>query len=185
MSDLQRQLAAILADPAEDLPRLAYADMLEEKGQTERAGRIRGDVMCKAGYSERVRFARYINQPSRWLEPGEYPSTDDMPQIETLTLTWYRGFVLTIEGQLWVLLDHGAPIVAENPVSHIYVTGTTIYKSGGNDTYYVGGLGQLPSKYWRQLEGHRTPKDAEHAMNLAVLECLREKAKEWPLQPLP
>ena len=39
MTDDEALLAAIIADPDEDTPRLAYADWLQENGQSERAGR--------------------------------------------------------------------------------------------------------------------------------------------------
>lgn len=41
-------LAAILDDPADDLPRLAYADWLEEQSQCERAGFIRAQLRLAA-----------------------------------------------------------------------------------------------------------------------------------------
>src|SRR5678815_3911516 len=44
MTDADTLLAAILADPAADMPRLAYADCLEESGQPERAEFIRVQV---------------------------------------------------------------------------------------------------------------------------------------------
>lgn len=45
MTDGEALLAAILAQPAEDTPRLVYADWLQENGQPERAEFIR--VQCK------------------------------------------------------------------------------------------------------------------------------------------
>ena len=44
-------LAAIRAHPADDLPRLVYADWLEEHGQSERAEFIR--VECEAAMIDR------------------------------------------------------------------------------------------------------------------------------------
>ena len=44
MSDADALLAAVLADPDADLPRLVYADWLEERGEAERAEFIRVQV---------------------------------------------------------------------------------------------------------------------------------------------
>src|SRR4029079_18415576 len=47
MRDEDALLRAIDAEPHDDLPRLAYADWLEENGQAEGAGFIR--VQCRLG----------------------------------------------------------------------------------------------------------------------------------------
>jgi uncharacterized protein (TIGR02996 family) len=61
MMEERSLLFAIAADPGDDTVRLAYADFLEEKGQTERAAFIRNQV-------ELARFD--INDPARhpWIK---------------------------------------------------------------------------------------------------------------------
>jgi uncharacterized protein (TIGR02996 family) len=44
MSDHDALLAAVIANPADDLPRLVYADWIEENGEPDRAAFIRGQV---------------------------------------------------------------------------------------------------------------------------------------------
>lgn len=44
MSDLEALYRAILADPADDTPRLVYADALEDAGEGDRAAFVRGQV---------------------------------------------------------------------------------------------------------------------------------------------
>ena len=49
MSDGEALLAAILAHPAEDAPRLVYADWLEENDDPDRAALVRGQVRGEVG----------------------------------------------------------------------------------------------------------------------------------------
>lgn len=49
MTDAEALLAAILANPGEDVPRLVYADCIEEQGQRERAEFIRVQVEIENG----------------------------------------------------------------------------------------------------------------------------------------
>src|SRR4051812_38507679 len=44
MTDRDALLAAVLAEPDEDTPRLVYADWLDENGQPERAAFIRDQI---------------------------------------------------------------------------------------------------------------------------------------------
>lgn len=62
----------------------------------------------------------------------------------------------------------GPPLAQRWPIVAVE-TDVAIHKSGGNDTYYVGGLGMFPQKYWRQLEGHRTPSAARAALSAALI----------------
>lgn len=59
MTTEQALLAAVIAKPADDSPRLVYADWLEENGQTERAEVIR--YQCKSG-----RHAEFIRDGLRF-----------------------------------------------------------------------------------------------------------------------
>ena len=54
MSDEPALLAAILANPAEDVPRLVYADWLEEHGESERAEFIRVQIQIPQVERERL-----------------------------------------------------------------------------------------------------------------------------------
>lgn len=71
-------LAAILAEPAEDTPRLVYADWLDENGHASRAAYIRGSIM----HSETVLF--FDREPPWAVLP------------DGVTPTWSRGFVSAV-----------------------------------------------------------------------------------------
>lgn len=52
-----------------------------------------------------------------------------------------------------------------HPVTKVVISDAVIHPSGGNDTYYVGGLGMFPSEYWRRLDNHRSRSAASAALN--------------------
>lgn len=57
------------------------------------------------------------------------------------------------------------------PVTKCVITDAVVHKSGGNDTYYLGGLGRFPAPYWRSLEGLPT--------RAAVLESCQAACVRW------
>lgn len=61
------------------------------------------------------------------------------------------------------------------PVERVEVTDAVIHRSGGNDTYYVGGLGVFPKEFWRALEGHRTASAARDALSAASIQWARSQ----------
>lgn len=61
------------------------------------------------------------------------------------------------------------------PVERVEVTDAVIHRSGGNDTYYVGGLGRFPKEFWRALEGHRTASAARAALSAAYIQWARSQ----------
>lgn len=62
------------------------------------------------------------------------------------------------------------------PIERVEVTDAVIHRSGGNDTYYVGGLGRFPKEFWRALEGHRTASAARAALSAACIQWARSQA---------
>lgn len=111
-------LQAILASPADDTPRLVFADWLEENGETEWAWLIRyqidrkttGICVCAAAHemSHNLCFTCKLF---------------DLPPSKEYNYTTSRGFISEIRGPLTALLEHGPAIVAENPVERVSVTG--------------------------------------------------------------
>lgn len=69
-----------------------------------------------------------------------------------------------------------ANLVREVPtLERIEFSDVTVFPSGGNDTYYVGGLGVFHRKYWERLQDHRTIADARNALSDVAL----SQAREW------
>src|SRR5215218_7287428 len=64
-------LAAVLASPADDAPRLVLADWLDEHGQPDRAEFIRLQCELNRSKNEHARFGRsYLLADYRWLTGG-------------------------------------------------------------------------------------------------------------------
>lgn len=145
-------LAAIRDTPEDDAPRLIYADLLAENDETDRAEFIRVQCrlarMRFPGVSpsagawkvERDELRRREDElirfnASRWLRewlPEELMEgfgtwTHEGPVIHSKrsvlrTVVWRRGFVSEIRAPLATLLDHGAAILGEHPVTRMVVT---------------------------------------------------------------
>lgn len=139
----QALLQAILADPQDDLPRLAYADWLEENGRQERAEFIRAQVACwnafeaRRGHRELCDCDRcerydglYVSMRKRYAPgpDGALPFADDDPvrlipaSAPRSAWDWQRGFVSAYRGPLQVWLDYGPAVVRAHPVEKVRLT---------------------------------------------------------------
>lgn len=167
-------LAAILADPADDSARVVYADALEEEGQQERAEFIRQSIHDQHGgqYSADANMAREFRPLAGW---------EDMPDSidGSWTVQIHRGFIRFVRCTCQSWLTHGPAIVRCQPIERVEITDMPIYPSGGNSTYYVGGLGQFPQKFWRELDSLPTRHAAANALSDVALAW----AKAQPLIP--
>lgn len=126
LTDGQTLLKAICADPDNDLPRLVYADYLEENGQPERAAFIRLQIefvrKCLAGngFSDdllRSELARL------WAEYGQSWRAE-LPQIDGVSwdLFFHRGFAerVVVETDT-VLRDNAEAILGFAPIHHLCI----------------------------------------------------------------
>jgi uncharacterized protein (TIGR02996 family) len=120
--------------------------------------------------------------------------TETVSETVTRTVRFRRGFVDEVECRLTeVCREEGAEhvgthhrvwtptlwakaVVACLPVTRFRVTDATIHPSGGNDTYYVGGLGMFPQEFWSELEGLPTRSAASDALALVVARWVRGEA---------
>ena len=98
MNDGDALLAAILANPDDDTPRLVYADWLQEQGDEERAEFIRVQIeleQCKPNSARHLELRRsaaklLIRNRNQWL--SELPRS-----IQGARYHFRRGFVEVIE----------------------------------------------------------------------------------------
>ena len=99
MSDRDTLLAAIVAHPDEDTPRLMYADWLQENGQPERAEFIR--IQCAPDADEAAEeraFELEERNRGRWLAR--------MPQFSEARWGFQRGFPERLEADSELFLLH-------------------------------------------------------------------------------
>jgi uncharacterized protein (TIGR02996 family) len=116
MTDEEALLAAIIAAPDDDLPRLVYADWLDEHGQPDRSEFIR--VQCRLnvagrpapGDAERAFELEEANR-GRWLI--------GLPHGEGVVWTFRRGFPEVLEAPIDVFLERYDRFAAVPWVQHL------------------------------------------------------------------
>lgn len=119
MSNHDALLAAVLAAPDDDLPRLVYADYLDEAGDSDRAEFIRVQIELarrpandpvRAGIEDRQR--ELLTEHRReWAIPG----------LRATGQQFRRGFVELVEIAANVLLQAADRVFAANPIRHLRV----------------------------------------------------------------
>lgn len=179
MSERDALLRAVLMEPADDVRRLAYADWLMERG--EPAGRQRGLFV-----RYQLDRAYHDSMGDTGDRSTEYPEADDLwPNVEwpdsahslfaiagdrrNIAWRWRRGFIDRLELPAAEFFRHAEAVFRAHPVEEVRLTDAPVHPSGGNGTYYLGGLGRFPREYWRSLEGHRTRADVLKAASAACV----------------
>ena len=121
-------LASVLANHADDLPRLVLADWWEENGQPDRAELVRlGCELELIGLSPRDHKprcrCRRCKLTTRLLDLLEsYAATWAGPAKPLRRLLWSRGFIgsVTCDAAAW--LAHGDAVLAAHPVTRVSFT---------------------------------------------------------------
>jgi uncharacterized protein (TIGR02996 family) len=122
-------LQAIIADPDDDLPRLVYADWLEENGDPDRAEFIRLQI-------ERARRPRH--DPARW-RPGERERAleeahrkewlEQLPPMRYITVAFERGFPGWVYCEVEAFVDWDEAAWQAAPVTAVSLEGS--YRRAG------------------------------------------------------
>ena len=147
-------VAAIVAEPADDTPRLVAADFLEEHGEPDRAAFIRVQIeLARLDASELggSREADELRKKERaFLGPrSEKPhlwAAEECPELVrahprglrfegTERVVWRRGFVEEIHCPAAEWLRHGVAVRARNPVREVILTDCD---DVGRDAWYAG-----------------------------------------------
>src|ERR1700722_5246913 len=119
MTDDQGFIASIIANPKDDLPRLIYADWLEEHGQEHVAEFIRIRVAIGRNHLldhnekgvDDCRDCEYIDvlelrsrELKPKIEPFPFESKDDKNAFPSVVhqYSYYRGFI----GEIWMTFTH-------------------------------------------------------------------------------
>jgi len=192
---------AIIAAPADDLPRLVYADFLEERGQVPAAEFIRWQCAM---------FARTL--PLSWVSPviesllGRQPHECrrmvDMTgsriyagEVHNFRWAEYtRGFVSEVRCALAGWMTHGPQIVREQPVERVIISDRESLQINGSWYWYnvheLGGLSSHPPSdlppelCWWRPGSYRTPSYATAELaNTALSDALIRWAKGQPVSP--
>lgn len=141
MTDEAALLAAVVAAPDDDTPRLVYADWLDDNGQAERAEFIRaqvrvararpGDLDVIGVHQRQEELLRTYGQ--KWLPPDWNPGRATTPK-------WHRGFPSSIEvTSCWGPFPDAASLARVPTVQTLSVEGGSV----GEDDFR--GLAWLPN----------------------------------------
>ncbi len=191
-------LRSICENPADDAPRLIFADWLEERvGDVECSGcvgwsRVKHEphpkcTICSGtgcisnGFAERAEFIRVqvelarLSNPMSLVAPSkEYNqkwidlnhrerellhshktefmgSLSDIKQTGQVDVEIIRGFPATLVCNTTDFLANTEKLFTM-PLEKVTFSDTTIHASGGNATYYVGGLDKYPRDWWKWLD---------------------------------
>jgi uncharacterized protein (TIGR02996 family) len=120
-------IAAIVADPDDDAPRLIYSDWLDEQGQSERAEFIR--VQCTLWQAQDLpedlvdtaKEEEFRSREQQFLDGG-LSSALGAENLRKYKPVWRRGFVhaITLSAADW--LQHADAILAAQPVQEVTLT---------------------------------------------------------------
>lgn len=105
MTTQEALLAAIIADPDDNLPRLAYADWCEEGGNLANADFIRSQIA----------------DPNLYILANSH---------DGVTLRWQRGFVCGVICPLSWWLKHGPRQVHQHPLEAVEITDRAPFHHG-------------------------------------------------------
>jgi uncharacterized protein (TIGR02996 family) len=124
MTDGAALLRAVLVDPADDAPRLVYADWLEEHGEPGHAAFIRGQVRLaqpETRTDPRLRRDAALEEAVLRQDAARYGSLPDNLWVAG-DWGWDRGFVRTARLPAAALLAHAAALFAAHPVARVFLT---------------------------------------------------------------
>ncbi len=207
MNDGAALLRAILLHPAEDVPRLVYADWLDENSQPERAEFIRLQILL-----HNTPFVR-AEPDAKWPEPWVSRIRRDheladrcgaewagaarrlFPKMPPYMLRkWYtRGFLSTVRGPIKGFLSLAGDIFRESPVTRVSL-GVSPYRqeiARGNWLWRRGDVSRdassLPPAVFDLLPergaryGYHYASDAHEALSDVLVAFGREAAGLPPL----
>jgi uncharacterized protein (TIGR02996 family) len=181
VTDGDALLRAIIADPGNDLPRLIYADWLDEAEEIDRAELIRVQIKRAHAATDRLLATEqkllgpggnlFSQQRREWALPAavrdEWPS--DIGGWE-----WHRGFPEVWHCPLAFWEAHGAALVATNPIERVVLIDREPYSLPTNP--------QAPRRTWfRDYQGWVQRPDDDCLLPLALFDLLEMNALDFAM----
>lgn len=128
MTERDGLLAAVIADPADDTTRLAFADWLEENADPVRAAIIRAGVANPAGYLVAYNYLGpvWTFHGARGLQPRgtsrrlrrELPALKGFIDPHAVWF-YYRGFLKRVRMSRAVWAEHGDTLRRHHPIEAV------------------------------------------------------------------
>jgi uncharacterized protein (TIGR02996 family) len=182
-------LAAVCDDPASDVPRLVFADFLDEQGEAERSQFIRLQIDMErqhqlsgglyvdtdeyeAAHAREVELFTWANIEAwsghrflrNYLSPRAYADSS----VENCAL-WRRGFVACVTLPCADWLRHGAALVRACPLEGVRLAGKGPGKAHGHEEWFWSNFHTGPG---RALDFYELPRPLFAAL-LPDLRCVR------------
>lgn len=151
-------LANVVAHPADDAPRLVYADWLEERGEGGRAAFIRFQCALGPTWPVEVVAAAYDRASPRFAFLAGWPAGWDRAVVA-------RGFAAEIRCPTAWWLAHGPGLIQAHPVATVWLPGK---RPGGGTGASAGRFG------WYRRSPDRAADDLPPALfdRLPAPDCL-------------
>jgi len=189
MTERDALLRGVLDDPGDDTVRLVYADWLQENGDPDTARFIRTCIADPTVPPPLAEHFGYDGAARLGLPDGFFVTNMSIKAVAGAAVASClgmgvvgRGFVGEVHLSDEIFFASAERLFRAHPITRVVVTsGMPIYPSGGNDWFFVGGLGRFPIHYWRRLDSHPTRRNAEVARSRVCVDYGRELAGLKPL----
>jgi uncharacterized protein (TIGR02996 family) len=168
MSSEEAFLRDIIEHPADDAPRLVYADWLEDHGQAERAEFIRLQVELAEGQVPPRRRAELYRRQDDLLLAHELAWVGPLSEL-VQRARFVRGFVERVTVLAEDFLLHGAKLFDLAPVRHLVLTETSEHLARLVKSPLLGRLATLEIRTGPDLEGVRLLAGSKHLAQLTGL----------------
>lgn len=152
-------LATILANPTDDLPRLVYADWLEEHGESDRAELIRIQIEIAVGSDLlplRVRERQLLASANPWQRRRDWVLAE-IPDLDWPSdvggWEWHRGFPEVWRAPLPIWLQLGQTVGASTPLRRVVPI--------DREPYVPNADPRRPGRGWLRKEGVWTERQPE------------------------
>ncbi len=205
MTESEALLQAIIENPDADLPRLVYADWIEEHGSdSERAEFIRVQIELPN------RGPDFLKQYDREWELIEQKTNEWFPDFEiTNNPEWFdephcegnkpeqwallcRGFLDRVACTMSYWVEHGPKLIREHPIQIVMITDKRTWNVGREFTWFddgdiVDATDGLPECIYYFLEGYtsrggnyewkayKTEEEADSAFSTACLKWAKQQ----------
>jgi uncharacterized protein (TIGR02996 family) len=165
---------AVIENPADDAPRLVFADWLEEHGEAQRAEFIRLQIgMAKLAMHD-PRWQPLVARAEKLARGKKRLWQQNLPQMRGVIWEGFsRGFPSTVRfSNLLVFQDHIGAVVAAAPVTHVSFTPHSVAVSleALAISPHLAGITELELSYLAISDDILTPLlDARHLGRLRSL----------------
>jgi len=179
-------MQAIVANPADDTPRLVYADWLDEHDQPERAEFIRLQCFVASEHrAMRMTDGKHHERIAELLQKNgyqfAYPGIDPESWERLPNTGWLRGFVAEIRCTCADWLQHGPRLVQAQPLERVTLSDKRPQRVGQSVwTWSIGiGTDELPASLYPRILGETELLPCYYRSEASALDALSAVCLAW------